>query len=128
MGDWHDFAQSILEDILLVGAGIMAIWYGLRRIYNTARSVEKILEFTQQEKERREEVARELQEHMKKEEDRAHLADSRFSELASDLREITREIRPNGGTSMKDVINQTNERVHELHTRLSILETKEGMK
>ena len=117
-----DTSVLVLKGILLVGAAMTAIGIGVKRIYNMARGVEKILDFTVSEKKRREDLAKELHDHMAAQ----RLVDEKRSkeihELVSTVREISREVRPNGGSSMKDVLNHTAEKVSEIHTRVSVLE------
>lgn len=124
----HETVQEILQDIILIGGVIMSLWYGLTRIYKTARSVEKILEFSTEEKANREKLAAKVEATIETENARHDKRDVQLAQVAADLAEITREIRPNGGSSMKDVLNQTNERVYDMSTRISVLETKMGMK
>ena len=119
---WHDNVVVILQDILIVGGAMTALGYGLKRIYNTARSVEKILEFTVTEKKRREELALELHTHMTAQRERDDTRNAELQELVATVREISREVRPNGGSSMKDVLNHTAEKVSDIHTRVSVLE------
>ena len=119
---WHDNVIVVLQDILLVGGVMTAIGYGIKRIYNTARSVEKILEFTVTEKKSREQLALELHNHMEAQRKRDDVRTSEIQELVATIREISRELRPNGGSSMKDVLNHTAEKVTDIHTRVSVLE------
>lgn len=119
---WHDNVVVLVQDILLIGSLMTAIGYGLRRVYNTARSVEKILEFTVTEKQRREDLAKDLATHIAAQHERDQARNSQIQELVATVREISREVRPNGGSSMKDVLNQTAEKIGEIHTRVSVLE------
>jgi len=119
---WHDTVVSTMEGILLVGGVLTAIGYGVRRVYRTARGVEKILEFTVEERRHREELATELKAHIHMEDSRDKVRDKQIDELVSTVREIGREVRPNGGSSMKDVLNHTAERVGDIHARVSVLE------
>jgi len=119
---WHGTFIEVLEELLLLGATVSAIGYGIKRIYNTARAVEKILEFTVSEKASREKLATELKAHIDMEDNRDRLRDRQIIELVDTVREIGREIRPNGGSSMKDVLNRTASNVSDIHTRVSVLE------
>jgi hypothetical protein len=101
---------------------VTAIGVGLKRVYKMARSVEKILEFNISEKEARERVAADLLAHIRSEELREKEVDQQLAEMASTIREIGREVRPNGGSSMKDVLNHTAERVGDIQTRVAVLE------
>ena len=117
-----DTSVLVLKGILLVGAAMTAIGLGIKRVYSMARGVEKIVDFTVSEKKRREDLAKELHEHMAAQ----RLVDEKRSkeihELVATVREISREVRPNGGSSMKDVLNHTAEKVSDIHTRVSVLE------
>ena len=99
-----------------------AIFYGLKRIYNTARGVEEILEFSVSEKVVRQELSLDLKNHIKMEHDRDQIRDKQLIELVANISEITREMRPNGGSSMKDVVNKTADKVGDIHTRVAVLE------
>lgn len=119
---WHNAFIGALEGIIVVGTALTAIGYGLKRIYNTARGVEKILEFTVNEKKAREQLALDLAAHIKLNAERDAARSLQIAELVDTVREISRETRPNGGSSMKDVLNHTAERVSDIHTRVAVLE------
>lgn len=114
--------KQIAENIIILGGAFMAVLYGLKRIYNTARSVEQILQHTVTEKEHRDSIAQELKIHIKMEEDRDAIRDKQFLQIGQDLEEITREIRPNGGSSMKDQINKLVLDQSDVKERLASLE------
>lgn len=119
---WHSAFVSMAEWILLIGALMTTIGIGLRRVYNMARGVEKILEFTVDEKKAREEVAAELKTHIALVAEQHRARDLQIMELVGTIREISRETRPNGGSSMKDVLNQTAKSVSDINTRVAVLE------
>lgn len=119
---WHDTVLGAFETIILVGGVMTAIGLGIKRIYNVARSVEKILEFTIEERKQREAVAANLADHIRTEEQRDEQLDKQILQMAATIQEIGREVRPNGGSSMKDVLNHTAERVGDIHSRVSVLE------
>lgn len=119
---WHNAFVATIEWILLLGAVMTAIGIGLKRIYSMARGVEKIVEFTVIEKAERERLALELKAHIDKQDIRNQNHDRQIIELVDNMREVSREIRPNGGSSMKDVVNNTNKIVNEMHTRVAVLE------
>lgn len=104
MNDIHGWIKTILEDILLVGGALMAVFYGLRRIYCGARNIEKLLEYNEEDKKERLDISTRLKDHILSEEIRDQNRDKQLIELMGDVKEITREIRPNGGSSMKDQI------------------------
>lgn len=122
MSWWHGRIVEVLEEVVLVGATLTALGYGLKRVYNTARGVEKILEFTVTEEANRKELANDLKSHIDMEDSRDRLRDRQIIELVDTVREIGREIRPNGGSSMKDVLNHTAQQVHDISTRVAVIE------
>lgn len=117
-----DSTVVVLKAILLVGAAMTAIGLGIKRVYTMARGVEKILEFTVEEKTAREQVAKDLKEHIALVANQHHARELQIAELIDTVREISRETRPNGGSSMKDVLNHTAERVSDIQTRVAVLE------
>jgi len=119
---WHNAFVATVEWILLLGAVMTAIGIGLKRVYSMARGVEKILEFTVTEKSEREKLAAELATHIQKNAERDAARSLQIAELVDTVREISRETRPNGGSSMKDVLNHTAERVGDIATRVAVLE------
>lgn len=119
---WHENVIVLIEDVLLIGALVTALGLGLKRVYNMARGVEKILEFNVAEKAAREQVANDLHAHIQSEEHKDIARDTQIQELIMTVREMSRELRPNGGSSMKDVLNHTAEKVGDIHTRVSVLE------
>ena len=118
----YEHTLYVMKAILLVGAVMTAIGLGLKRMYSVARSVEKILEFTVSEKAAREALASQLQTHIDLVDKQHRARELQILELVDTVREISRETRPNGGSSMKDVLNHTAERVSDIHTRVAVLE------
>ena len=108
MFDWvtGDFLHRVADWILLAGAAIMAIGYGIRRLYRAARTIEQIFDHVVEEKKEREHLQEALKGHIEQEEARDRIRDDQFINIVNDLNEITREIRPNGGSLMKDSINR----------------------
>jgi hypothetical protein len=153
-----DILKSIAEDIVLFGGAAMALFYGLKRMYTTARNVEKLVEksdkiaelndqhraqikkdldaHTQLESERHSSrdaklsilsdsvsaLTGELKAHVKMEEERDMIRDVQLAKITDNMNEIVVEMRPNGGSSMKDILNSTNKKVGEVHTRVAVLE------
>lgn len=150
--------EVIAENIVLFGGAFMAILYGIRRIYSTARNVEKLVENSSKVREEAaahraaiksdldsnakleterfhsrdekigvltnglDQLANELRIHIKQEESRDLIRDKQFAQLTGHVDEIVKEMRPNGGSSVKDVINNTNKQVSDIHTRVSVIE------
>lgn len=150
--------ENIAENIVLFGGAFMAILYGIRRIYSTARNVEKLVESSAKVREEAvaqraaiksdldshaqleterfvsrdekistltnglDQLANELRVHIKQEESRDLIRDKQFGQLTGHVDEIVKEMRPNGGSSMKDVLNNTNRQVSDIHTRVSVIE------
>jgi hypothetical protein len=117
-----DSTFVVLKGILLIGAAMTAIGLGIRRVYSMARGVEKIVEFTVIEKAEREKLAMDLKKHTEELADYRLEYNKQIGELVDTVREISRETRPNGGSSMKDVLNHTAEKVGDIHTRVAVLE------
>jgi DNA anti-recombination protein RmuC len=149
-----DTFKIIAENVVLFGGAVMGIYYGLKRVYTTARNVEKLVEnseknsvaqeavradlsaHTQLENERDskrderatrlekslEELAADLRAHVKMEEDRDLIRDQQLITLTDHMEEVVNEMRPNGGSSMKDILTKSSQKVDEVNTRLSVIE------
>jgi hypothetical protein len=85
----------------------MALGYGLKRVYNTAKSVDELLTLSKTSARERVEIANALAAQSAREDAR----DAQLADLTNKVNTIFREVLPNGGSSMKDVVNQTNLRV-----------------
>lgn len=83
------------ESIALVGGAIMALAYGIRRIYRTAHNVQLLVERSDATQKF---IAEQTLHNAKR--------DAETAELARDVADIVREIRPNGGSSIKDQVNK----------------------
>jgi hypothetical protein len=108
-----DFFHSLAEETILLGGAIMAIGYGLRRIYRMARNIETLVDSAAATKDsrvadatERKAIADTLAAHITLEETREQRMDEIIRTLQTGQAEILREIRPNGGSSIKDVVNQ----------------------
>lgn len=119
---------GILRGILLLGGVLSVLWYGIRRIYNGAKSIEEVLALVKSAKTDREEEAakrlelnRTLCSHIADEEERDRSRALAFQELADNVRDIAREIRPNGGSSMKDQLTALTERQNDLRVDVAAL-------
>lgn len=103
--------EQVLKAVLLVGGAVMALAYGARRVYRVARNIDTLVTLASDSKTDRAALAKALAE-----------KDEKFNALSAKVDTILREVLPNGGSSMKDVVNQTNARVHDIHARVSVLE------
>jgi hypothetical protein len=110
------------EYVAILGAGIMALYYGIKRLYGVARSVEKILDHVVKDKEERDVINESLKDHIKMEEARDSIRDEQLIRITQDLRDIVREVRPNGGSSMKDTLNVVARDMGDINTRLARVE------
>lgn len=156
-----EFTSQLAQSIILYGSAIMALAYGIKRVYILARNVEKLLEAssTNQEliKKAVESSARTHQEfcnhssqqtrynevrdqqmkqvatdvnnlindlkaHIVIEEHGDKVRDTQLVELSDHMVEIIAEIRPNGGSSMKDLIQSTSKGVENIKVRVDALE------
>jgi hypothetical protein len=70
-------------------------------------------------------LATELRDHVKMEEDRDLIRDQQLVQLTDHMDEIISEMRPNGGSSMKDIVNKTAEKMNDVHTRVAVLEQRQ---
>lgn len=88
----------------------MALFYGIRRGYRAIRAIEKILEGVE---------ANAV---------KAEIAVQATEALARAVEEIRKEVKPNGGSSLKDTVNRIDRRVAVLeaiapsHERINQLE------
>jgi hypothetical protein len=146
-----ELLKTIAEDIVLFGGAVMAILYGLKRVYGVARNVEKLVEKSEateksnneyrlqlkedlesQTKSRDEKLenltnnldmlSSSLNEHIKVEEARDYARDTQLIKITEYVDEMVKEMRPNGGSSMKDILNKASQKVDEVHTRVAVLE------
>lgn len=126
MIDWNfsaESARTIGQDILLAGAAIMAVFYGVRRIYRMAKNVDELVSNIKVDRQERENVAKVLEDHIAEETQRDLKNEEVIRALVAGQNEILREIRPNGGSSMKDTINQVQRDVAVLTQWKSDLQT-----
>ena len=72
-------------------------------------------------------LSNDLRAHVKVEEDRDVIRDKQLIQLTDHMDEVISEMRPNGGSSMKDIMNKTAMKVSEVHTRVSVLEEWKNM-
>lgn len=122
MTDLHDILQTYAQDIILIGGAIMAIAYGIRRMYNLAKKIDTVLSLQQAQTDTLTSLVKDRLIVQDKVIEREKEVDKHMLSTAMSLEEITREIRPNGGSSIKDVVNLTNAKVSDLHARVSVLE------
>jgi hypothetical protein len=124
-----ELIKSAAETIVSYGGAIGVITLGLRYVYKMARNVEKLVDSADENKKSQECIRQELKEHIDLEMKRDALRDEKDAErdivdehMKGQIAEIVKEIRPNGGSSMKDVLNATKEQMNEVHTRVAVLE------
>jgi len=157
-----ELLKTIAEDIVVFGGAGMALWIGLKRMYTTARNVEKLVEKAdetdQKNGEYRDQIKSDLLQHsaleserhslrdkkidsvnagvgslsealrahVKMEEARDAIRDQQLIQLAAHIDEIVIDHRPNGGSSMKDIITKTSNAVAEINTRVAVIEEWKG--
>jgi hypothetical protein len=155
--DILDVISHYSEQIMLIGGAIMAVIYGLKRMYKTARNVEVLLENSMKAEkallEQRDHLKEDLAQHTKNEEERHSIRDQKIDIITEELRahikaedihdalrdkqlvqltdhmnEVITEIRPNGGSSIKDIINETSKAVSNINQRVVVLEEINGLK
>jgi hypothetical protein len=106
------FFHSLAEETILLGGAIMTIAYGIRRMYRMARNIEILVDNAElnkvarvQDAAERTKIADHLATHILSEEAREQRMDEIIRALQIGQAEILREVRPNGGSSIKDVVN-----------------------
>jgi hypothetical protein len=139
--------KDIAENVIIFGGAFTAIAWGLRHVWKLIRNVEKLVEESEKNSENQARIADELAKHIQAQQDNDHKRDlalkdlgAGFSSLSHDLHghttmeekrdlirdeqllHIIREISPNGGSSMKDVLNAAKTQLNDVHTRVSVLE------
>jgi uncharacterized membrane protein YheB (UPF0754 family) len=143
--------KNMAENVVLFGGATMAVLYGLKRVYTIARNVEKLVEHSEtseksnmtyrnelkkdlEERQKQrdekfakiddnlEKISKDLLDHIALEEGKDFVRDAQLSKITEHVDEMVMEMRPNGGSSMKDVLNQASKKVDEVHTRVAVLE------
>jgi hypothetical protein len=94
--------NKIAEHVILWGGALTALFIGLKRMYKVAKNIDNLVTYTEERKVTDNKIATDLADHMKAVKEYNDKRDKVMSSLTSDIKEITREIRPNGGSSMKD--------------------------
>lgn len=118
----HDGINEIFQHIVLLGAALAAVGIGLTRVYKWTRTLDDILEYSKTSRQENKEINDRLIAHVEQEEARDKVRDVQLIEITSDLREITREVRPNGGSSIKDTINHIATEMGDVKERLASVE------
>lgn len=113
---------EVIEHMVMIAALVGATIGVLKWGYHLYHSMETVVEFTKDQKILNERLADDMSGHIEMEEARDRERDIYFAELQANVREITREIRPNGGTSIKDVVNNTMSRVEKNTYRIDMIE------
>lgn len=98
--------RTAAQDTILAGGFLMALAYGIRRIYRMARNIETLVQSAHVDAAERKRITDTLTDHINTEEARDARMDEIIQSLTVGQNEILREMRPNGGSSMKDIINQ----------------------
>lgn len=111
--DWHTWVQKVLEDIVLWGAGVTALGYGIRRLYKFAKNIDTLLELARENAAERQRVHDVL-------EKRDRFLDDQMAIMANDIKNIKKELQPNGGSSLRDAVNG-------IATRLAVVEERERL-
>lgn len=90
---FHKFA----ENIILYGAAIMALWMGLKRVYKLAKNIDTVTDYVKNRK-------------------------TKDIDNDNAIVELLREVKPNGGSSMKDQLSGIQREVATISGRLSSME------
>lgn len=99
---WNEFMNRIAEHIILWGGAMTALFIGLKRIYKVAKNIDNLVTYTEERRVTDDKIAKELSNHIEQVNAYNSKRDKVITGLVNDVKEITREIRPNGGSSMKD--------------------------
>jgi hypothetical protein len=114
--------RQLAQDIILIGALVMALGYGLRRVYKLAKNIDLMMAQSASEAETRAQVAAQLASHVEVTRQRDVHREEQFNALARDISEVLKEVRPNGGSSIKDTVNDIRIKVSDIHGRVGVLE------
>jgi len=85
--------KTIAENIVLFGGAAMGIYYGLKRVYTTARNVEKLVDSSEKTVKAQEIARTELQSHTRLQEQRDAERDARSNRLEKSLEELAADLR-----------------------------------
>jgi hypothetical protein len=91
--DLSETVHVIAENIVLLGGATMALFYGLKRVYTTARNVEKLVESSEKTAKAQEDVRTELLTHTRIEDERDNKRDDRANRLEKSLEELAADLR-----------------------------------
>lgn len=105
MEQTYNFLVRALESVVLAGAAMSALFVGVRSVYRQARNIEKLVELSGKSAEDRKAMALELANFRQAQAERDALRDSQIAELQNGVALAVRELTPNGGSSIKDVVN-----------------------
>jgi len=94
------------------------------KVYKMARNVEKIFEYTVENRAENEAIKQALVSHTHEQTQRDGQRDMILQEMKDNVEEITREIRPNGGSSIKDTVTRIGMTVDENRRRIDALEAQ----
>jgi hypothetical protein len=127
--------KTIAENTIIYGGAAAALGMGVRRVYRIARNVEKLVENSNtaivahaQLKEDFDRLDSTLMTHIRDEESRNNVRDSQLSQLTDYMNEIIVELRPNGGSSIKDMVNITSKNVALMSKRVGSSEQSKPKK
>lgn len=109
------FIKEAAEYVIVLGGAGSAIGWLIYHIYKMVRNVEKLVDSSERNEKEQQNMKDRLQSHIEMEENRDAIRDQQ-------MLLITKELQPNGGSSMKDVLNCTAKKIDEVHTRVSVLE------
>lgn len=102
----YNYVVRALEGLVLAGAAMSALFVGIRSVYRQARNIEKLVELSNQSAKDRAAMSTELAEFRKAQAARDELRDEQINELQNGVALAVRELTPNGGSSIKDVVTQ----------------------
>lgn len=102
----YGYVVKTLEGVVLAGAAMSALFIGLRSVYRQARNIEELMKLSKKSAEDRATMAAELAEFRRTQATRDEYRDAQLAELQNGVALAVRELTPNGGSSIKDVVTQ----------------------
>lgn len=101
----YNYILRALEGLVLAGAAMSAVFVGIRSVYRQARNIEKLVELGTKSAADREYMRNELTSFRTTQAQRDEVRDKQIAELGHGVALAVRELTPNGGSSIKDVVN-----------------------
>lgn len=102
----YQYVTRAFETIVLAGAALSALFIGVRSVYRQARNIEKLMELSKKSADDRALMQAELAAFRTAQAERDAARDAQIAKLQDGVALAVRELTPNGGSSVKDVVTQ----------------------